>query len=62
MASRRIGLGAHATLYGCLCPQADTGLGEDFIVGLAVLCHDLGKPLCTYQDATGRIRARNTID
>jgi tRNA nucleotidyltransferase (CCA-adding enzyme) len=31
--------------------------GEDFIVGLAVLCHDLGKPLCTYQDATGRIRS-----
>jgi tRNA nucleotidyltransferase (CCA-adding enzyme) len=31
--------------------------GEDFIVGLAVLCHDLGKPLCSYQDAQGRIRS-----
>lgn len=32
-------------------------IGEDFIVGLAVLCHDLGKPECTYQDDMGRIRS-----
>ena len=30
---------------------------EDTIVGLAVLCHDMGKPLCTKKDATGRIRS-----
>ena len=31
---------------------------EDLIVGLAVLCHDFGKPLCTVKDADGRIRSR----
>ncbi len=30
---------------------------EDTIVGLAVLCHDMGKPLCTKKDASGRIRS-----
>lgn len=30
---------------------------EDTIVGLAVLCHDMGKPLCTKKDSTGRIRS-----
>ncbi len=30
---------------------------EDTVVGLAVLCHDLGKPLTTFTDETGRIRA-----
>ncbi len=32
---------------------------EDFVVGLAVLCHDFGKPLCTYTDEEGRIRSPN---
>jgi len=32
---------------------------EDLLVGLAVLCHDFGKPRCTSQDpTTGRIRSR----
>jgi len=32
---------------------------EDLIVGLAVLCHDFGKPLCTTHDPlSGRIRSR----
>ncbi len=31
---------------------------EDLIVGLAILCHDFGKPLCTVKDADGRIRSR----
>lgn len=30
---------------------------EDLIVGLAVLCHDLGKPETTYTDEDGRIRS-----
>jgi len=30
---------------------------EDLVVGLAVLCHDLGKPLTTTRAADGRIRA-----
>ena len=30
---------------------------EDLIVGLAVLCHDLGKPDTTYTDDNGRIRS-----
>ncbi|MEM9227769.1 MAG: HD domain-containing protein, partial [Verrucomicrobiota bacterium] len=30
---------------------------EDLLVGLAVLCHDLGKPLTTYTDESGRIRS-----
>lgn len=30
---------------------------EDLIIGLAVLCHDLGKPLTTHKDAQGRIRS-----
>ena len=30
---------------------------EDLIVGLAVLCHDFGKPATTYKDADGRIRS-----
>lgn len=30
---------------------------EDLIVGLAVLCHDFGKPETSYTDATGRIRS-----
>jgi tRNA nucleotidyltransferase (CCA-adding enzyme) len=30
---------------------------EDTVVGLAVLCHDLGKPLTTFTDENGRIRA-----
>ena len=30
---------------------------EDTVVGLAVLCHDLGKPLTTFTDDEGRIRA-----
>ncbi|MEM8549160.1 MAG: HD domain-containing protein [Verrucomicrobiota bacterium] len=31
--------------------------GEDLIVGLAVLCHDLGKPQTTFTDESGRIRS-----
>jgi tRNA nucleotidyltransferase (CCA-adding enzyme) len=30
---------------------------EDLIVGLAVLCHDMGKPATTYTDENGRIRS-----
>lgn len=38
--------------------QKRTGdLWEDLIVGLAVLCHDFGKPMTTYSDDTGRIRS-----
>lgn len=31
---------------------------EDLVVGLALLCHDFGKPLCTVVDDDGRIRSR----
>jgi tRNA nucleotidyltransferase (CCA-adding enzyme) len=38
--------------------QAKTGHDEeDLIVGLAVLCHDLGKPSTTFTDTDGRIRS-----
>ena len=30
---------------------------EDLIVGLAVLCHDFGKPVASYTDESGRIRS-----
>lgn len=30
---------------------------EDLLIGLAVLCHDFGKPLTTHKDAQGRIRS-----
>ena len=30
---------------------------EDLVVGLAVLCHDMGKPSTSYVDASGRIRS-----
>lgn len=30
---------------------------EDLVVGLAVLCHDFGKPATSYTDETGRIRS-----
>lgn len=30
---------------------------EDLVVGLAVLCHDLGKPATTFTDADGHIRS-----
>lgn len=30
---------------------------EDLVVGLAVLCHDMGKPLTTFTDKNGRIRS-----
>ena len=30
---------------------------EDTVVGLAILCHDFGKPLTTFTDEAGRIRA-----
>jgi tRNA nucleotidyltransferase (CCA-adding enzyme) len=33
------------------------GEWEDLIVGLAVLCHDLGKPDTTFTDENGRIRS-----
>ncbi len=45
----------------CLDAFADARLGEeteDLVVGLAVLCHDLGKPLTTMTDPQGRIRSK----
>lgn len=44
----------------CLDAYAAHRIGEeweDLIVGLAVLCHDLGKPDTTYTDEDGRIRS-----
>ena len=44
----------------CLDVFADERWGdpwEDLVVGLAVLCHDLGKPLTTTMDSGGRVRA-----
>ena len=49
--------------HTCLCLDAfarrRTGdAGEDLVVGLAVLCHDFGKPATTRRDSrTGRIRS-----
>lgn len=44
----------------CLDAYAPERIGdewEDLVVGLAVLCHDLGKPSTSYKDETGRIRS-----
>jgi len=44
----------------CLDAYAPKRIGdewEDLIVGLAVLCHDLGKPTTSYTDEDGRIRS-----
>ncbi|MEN8661755.1 MAG: CCA tRNA nucleotidyltransferase [Lentimonas sp.] len=44
----------------CLDAYAPERIGdewEDIIVGLAVLCHDLGKPTTSYKDENGRIRS-----
>ncbi|MEM8866915.1 MAG: HD domain-containing protein [Verrucomicrobiota bacterium] len=44
----------------CLNAYAQNRIGdewEDLIVGLAVVCHDMGKPETTYTDETGRIRS-----
>lgn len=44
----------------CLDAYARHRIGdewEDLIVGLAVLCHDFGKPSTSYKDETGRIRS-----
>ena len=44
----------------CLDAYASNRIGnewEDLIVGLAVLCHDFGKPTTSYTDETGRIRS-----
>lgn len=44
----------------CLDSYAANRIGnewEDLIVGLAVLCHDFGKPDTTYTDENGRIRS-----
>ncbi|TVP76346.1 MAG: HD domain-containing protein, partial [Puniceicoccaceae bacterium] len=44
----------------CLDAYAAHRIGdewEDLIVGLAVLCHDMGKPDTTYTDEDGRIRS-----
>jgi tRNA nucleotidyltransferase (CCA-adding enzyme) len=44
----------------CLDVFAAERLGEeseDLVVGLAVLCHDLGKPLVQFTDEDGRIRS-----
>lgn len=46
----------------CLDAFARARLGdpwEDLVVGLAVLCHDLGKPATTTHDDDGHIRALN---
>ncbi len=45
----------------CLDVFAQERIGddrEDLVVGLAVLCHDFGKPLCTVKDVDGHIRSR----
>lgn len=45
----------------CLDTFAKERIGderEDLVVGLAVLCHDFGKPLCTVKGPDGRIRSR----
>lgn len=44
----------------CLDAYASQRIGdewEDLMVGLAVLCHDFGKPHTSYTDANGRIRS-----
>lgn len=44
----------------CLDAFAEERMGddwEDLVVGLAVLCHDFGKPETSYRDETGRIRS-----
>lgn len=44
----------------CLDSFAKDRIGderEDLIVGLSILCHDLGKPKCTVIEADGRIRS-----
>ena len=44
----------------CLDVYASQRIGqnwEDLIVGLAVVCHDMGKPMTSYTDANGRIRS-----
>ncbi|MFO8027892.1 MAG: HD domain-containing protein [Opitutales bacterium] len=44
----------------CLDAYAAHRIGdewEDLVVGLAVLCHDFGKPDTSYTDETGRIRS-----
>lgn len=44
----------------CMDAFAAARLGEpweDLVVGLAVLLHDIGKPVTTYTDADGRIRS-----
>tara|TARA_B110000003_G_scaffold229311_1_gene231104 strand:+ start:4804 stop:6243 length:1440 start_codon:yes stop_codon:yes gene_type:complete len=44
----------------CLDAFASSRIGvewEDLVVGLAVLCHDLGKPSTTYRAEDGRIRS-----
>ncbi len=47
------------TLF-CMDAFAELRVGDDYedtVVGLATLCHDLGKPLTTFTDEEGRIRA-----
>ncbi|MGC6425159.1 MAG: CCA tRNA nucleotidyltransferase [Lentimonas sp.] len=50
----------------CLNAYANDRIGdewEDLIVGLAVLCHDMGKPSTTFTDENGRIRSpRHDVD
>ena len=44
----------------CLDAYAEQRIGnewEDLVVGLAVLCHDMGKPETSYTDEAGRIRS-----
>lgn len=44
----------------CLDAYASQRIGnewEDLIVGLAVVCHDMGKPITSYTDEDGRIRS-----
>jgi tRNA nucleotidyltransferase (CCA-adding enzyme) len=44
----------------CMDAYAASRIGdpwEDLVVGLAVLCHDMGKPLTSFKDDEGRIRS-----
>ena len=55
-------------VHTCHCLDAYAGERicdewEDLIVGLAVLCHDMGKPTTTFKDENGHIRSpRHDVD
>lgn len=51
-------LDAFAAARAAAAPGAADPAGEDLVVGLAVLCHDFGKPACTsYDPVRKRIRS-----